>query len=141
MKDVFTEFKFYDRIDGFLYLYQHMATKSMCEAVIEGVGGMWDRCATDGRHPDFGTGAEEAVIAWNAPQPYHPSAVLFINHAMNDVFGFNADGTPKRWSLTHIDNASDHHLARSFARSQVMSRHKRDDQPRLPAALYDISTQ
>ena len=117
-----------------------MATKSMCEAVIEGMGGMWDRCATDARHPEFATGAEEAVIAWSAPQPYHPAAVEFINHTMNDVFGFDNNGKPKRWNLTHTDQASDHHIARAFSKSQVISRHKRDDLPRLPARFYDKST-
>ena len=79
MKDVFTDIK------------------SMYEEVIEGMGGMWDRCATDGRHPGFETGAEEAVIAWNAPQPYHPAADDYVIHVLNDVFGFDREArAPER---------------------------------------------
>jgi len=141
MKDVFTDVRFYDRVDSFLYLFQHMALKSMCEAVIEGMGGMWDRCATDGRHPGFETGAEEAVIAWNAPQPYHPAADNYVTHVLNDVFGFDSQGHPKRWNLTHTDTAEDHHIGRALARSQVINRHKRDDQPHFPSQYYDTSTQ
>ena len=117
-----------------------LVSLARCEAVIEGMGGMWDRCATDGRHPGFESGQEEAVIAWNAPQPYHPAATAFINHTLNDVFGFNNDGSPKRWNLSHSDNAGDHHIGRALGASKVVKRHKRDDQPRLPSNLYDIST-
>ena len=38
------------------------------------MGGMWDKCASDARHPKFETGAEEAVIAWSAPHAWHPEA-------------------------------------------------------------------
>ena len=31
----------------------------------------------DDRHPKFATGAEEAVIAWSAPQVWHPEAKGF----------------------------------------------------------------
>ena len=141
MKDVFTDVRLYDRIDAFLYLFQHMALKSMCEAVIEGMGGMWDRCASDNRHPGFETGAEEAVVAWNAPQPYHPAADAFVTNALNDVFGFDKQGHPKPWNLTHRDAAADHHIGRALGRSVVISRHKRNDQPRFPSQYYDISTQ
>ena len=140
MKDIFTQERFYLDVDGFLYLFQHMATKSMCEAVIEGMGGMWDRCATDGRHPSFETGQEEAVIAWSAPQPYHPAAVDFIRHTFNDVFGFDKHGVPKPWNLTHVDHAESHHIGRALGKSKVINRHKRDDKPRLPMLLYDVST-
>ena len=140
MKDVFTDVKFYDRIDAFLYLFQHMALKSMCEAVIEGMGGMWDRCATDGRHPGFETGAEEAVIAWNAPQPYHPAADDYVTHVLNDVFGFDPEGHPKEWNLTHKDAAQDHHIGRALGRSLVINRHQRNDQPRFLSQYYNTST-
>ena len=63
-----------------------MATKSMCEAVVEGMGGVWDRCDRQG---NWVTATEEAVIAWNAPQPYHPVAVPFINRALENWGGLN----------------------------------------------------
>ena len=71
-----------------LYLWTHMATKSMCEAVpvVEGMGGVWDRCDRQG---NWVTATEEAVIAWNAPQPYHPVAVPFINRALENWGGLN----------------------------------------------------
>ena len=58
----------------------------MCEAVVEGMGGVWDRCDRQG---NWVTATEEAVIAWNAPQPYHPVAVPFINRALENWGGLN----------------------------------------------------
>ena len=141
MESVFTWPRFYAGCEAFVYLFEHMATKSMCEAVIEGMGGMWDRCNTDGRHQAFATGAEESVIAWSAPKPYHPASVAFINHALNEMFGFDADGKPKPHhfkSSDHSHNAGS--VANMLAGSKVINRHKRDDQPRLPDAMYDTST-
>ena len=60
---------------GYLYLWLHMACKSMCEAVVEGMGGVWDRCDRQG---NWVTATLEAVVAWNTPKPYHPAAVAFI---------------------------------------------------------------
>ena len=39
----------------------------MCEAVVEGMGSTWDKCATDGRHLSLEHGMQEAVLAWSAP--------------------------------------------------------------------------
>ena len=113
-----------------------MACKTMNEAVVEGMGGMWDRCASDGRHPEFETGAEEAVIAWSAPAPYHPAAVEFINHSLNDVFGFAPDGTPLKWNFQHIDSRA----GVWNAQSAVVKRHRRNDKPKLPDEYYNISS-
>ena len=77
MKDVFTCERFYDGCDAYLTLFQHCALKAPPESVVESMGGMWDRCAADDRHPKFATGAEEAVIAWSAPQVWHPEAKGF----------------------------------------------------------------
>ena len=33
----------------FLYLFLHMASKSMCESVVESMGGMWDLCSSASR--------------------------------------------------------------------------------------------
>ena len=68
MKTVFTDARFSSCCKNYLYLWTHMATKSMCEAVVEGMGGVWDRCDRQG---NWVTATEEAVIARNAPQPYH----------------------------------------------------------------------
>ena len=70
MQSVFTEPRFYVGVEDYLYLWLHMASKSMCEAVVEGMGGVWDRVATDRRNVGFDTGVKESVLAWNAPQPY-----------------------------------------------------------------------
>ena len=45
---VFTDARFYSCCKNYLYLWTHMATKSMCEAVVEGMGGVWDRCDRQG---------------------------------------------------------------------------------------------
>ena len=59
MKDVFTNERFYAGCPDFLYLFQHCATKSMCEAVVEGMGGCWDKSSHDDRHPSFESGDEQ----------------------------------------------------------------------------------
>ena len=68
--------------------------------------------------------------------------MAFINHALNDMFGFDAAGHPKPHhfkSSDHSHNAGS--VANMLAGSKVINRHKRDDQPRLPDAFYDLSTQ
>ena len=61
------------------------------------MGGMWDKSASDERHPKFETGAEEAVIAWSAPHAWHPEAKEFVNSALNHCFKGEA------WNFTHTD--------------------------------------
>ena len=85
--DIFTNARFYHGCHDYLYLWQHCATKTMCEAVVEGMGSVWDRSATPIRHPNFETGVEESVIAWSAPWPWHPSARPFLNRSLDHLFG------------------------------------------------------
>ena len=101
----------------------------MCEAVIEGMGGHWDRCDRQG---NWLTATEEAVVSWNAPKPYHPAAVPFINHTLDHWAG----GVGKWWNrFTHHDQ---HHIERELAKGKVIERHKKEVQ-RLPSAMYDVS--
>ena len=83
----FTQSRFYTEVPDFLYFFSHCASKTMCEAVVEGMGGgVWDRSADARRHPHFETGVLEAVVAWNAPQPYHPEADVFIARSLDHAF-------------------------------------------------------
>ena len=43
MRSVFTEARFKDGCKEFLYLFQMMATKTRNEAVVEGMGSVWDK--------------------------------------------------------------------------------------------------
>jgi hypothetical protein len=129
MKSVFTEARFYHGCEDYLYLWLHMATKSMCEAVVEGMGGVWDRCDRQG---NWQTAIEEAVIAWNAPKPYHPSAKAFINHSLN-----HWAGGEDRW-IGRFNHQNKHHIERQLGKSNVIERKKREEQ-RLPSAFYDVS--
>ena len=72
----------------------------MCEAVVEGMGGVWDRCDRQG---NWTTAIEEAVIAWNAPKPhlYHPAAVAFINHSLDHWAGGTGKWTQRFTILRH----------------------------------------
>ena len=95
------------------------------------MGGMWDKSASDERHPNFETGAEEAVIAWSAPHAWHPEAKEFVNSALNHCFKGEA------WNFTHTD-------ARFRGRvwkggSQVLHRLHTSHPSRLPAKLYSTS--
>ena len=60
---------------------------SCCEAVLEGMGSVWDKAADVRRHPVFAESAKEAVIAWGAPQAYMPEAKSFCIWALREKFG------------------------------------------------------
>ena len=131
MKDLFTVPRLYKDVPDYLYLFAHMATKTMCEAVVEGMGGVWDASAEPRRHPNFETGVMEAVIAWSAPQPWHAAAVPFINAALVHRFKDSKDG---RFNFTHV-NERTAQLPSWKHGSQVLDRlHKTT--PRLPSNLY-----
>ena len=77
------------------------------------------------------TACIEAVVAWNAPKPYHPAAVAFVNHSLDHWAG----GVGK-WHdrFTHRDS----HHERAMGTGVVMDRHKKEKQ-RLPNSFYDVS--
>ena len=131
MKNVFTEPRFYSKVGDFLYLWLHMATKSMCEAVIEGMGGVWDR---SNRHGSWETAIEEAVVAWNSPQHPHrwPSPSSTTHSTISSKGRANGMSHDK---FTHQDNT---HIERRVGSGVVMARHKKDLQ-RLPDSFYDTS--
>ena len=68
-----------------LYLYQHCATKTQNEAVVEGMGGTWDRSATPARHPAMNSSVEEAVVSWNAPPAFLEAAVPFLRVSLTFI--------------------------------------------------------
>ena len=106
----------------------------MCEAVVEGMGGVWNDCSGDKRHLSLEASAEEAIISWSAPQPWHPEAIPFINHSLNHMVGKDVTGRQKPFNFTHHHDA--HHGQLGIGQSLVAQRHKKDP-VRLPAAMYD----
>ena len=132
MKSVFTMQRFYCDCQDYLYLFSHCASKSMCEAVIEGCGGVWDRSAR--HHPSFDIGTERAVIAWSAPWPWHPAAKVFVNHALADLFKGSIHG-----HFGHINKQVDRIPAFATAGSSVVMERQAKWVNRLPDHAYDIS--
>ena len=130
MQDVFTNPRFYADCGDFLYLFQHCATKSLCEAVVEGMGGCWDRSSPANRHPSFESGVEEAVIAWSAPQPFHPEAKAFITKSLRGLYGEDYA------SHFHHSNQQVNRI-RSWAggAGKAVAKHMAT-KPRLPSAFY-----
>ena len=124
--------RFYKGCEDYLYLYCHCAAKSMCEAVIEGCGSVWDRQAR--HHPSFETGTERGVIAWSAPWPWHPAAKVFVNHALADVFDGDLCGR-----FTHVNKQTSRIPAFATSGGSVVGQRLRKAGSRLPAALYDVS--
>ena len=104
-----------------------MATKTCCEAVVEGMGSVWDQCTDPVRHPRFEVGAKEAVIAWNAPAAYLPEAEPFVSRALSRHF----KGKP--WNFTHTDMQLRQRVFNGG--SKVVARHRRDAL-RLPSSMY-----
>ena len=117
-------------VDSFLYLFQHCATKSMCEAVIEGMGSVWDKAADPERHPAFEESSKEAVIAWNAPKPYMPEAKHLIKRALDNHFG------DKPWNFTHTDTQERYSV---FTAGNSTLSALQAEGTRLPGEYYDVA--
>jgi hypothetical protein len=130
MKDIFTNPRFYTDCSDFLYLFQHCATKSMCEAVVEGMGGCWDKSSPDDRHPSFCSGIEEAVIAWSAPQPFHPEAKAFVAKALRGLFGEDYSS-----HFHHTNSRTSRIRAWAGGGGKVVAKHMAT-KPRLPSSFY-----
>ncbi len=79
---------------------------------------MWDRCDRQG---NWVTATEEAVIAWNAPQPYHPVAVPFINRALENWGGLNWEDRFHHNDRSHAQRGG---IGASLQRGVVMTRKK-----------------
>ena len=131
MRNVFTELRFYEGCREFLYLFQMMAAKTRNEAVVEGMGSVWDKVNDPQRHPGFVTGAEEAVIAYSAPPCAAPKAEDFVRRALDHKFG------GKGWSknFVHTDASRDTNL---FGESKVIKKVRERAQSRLPARMYRV---
>ena len=105
----------------------------MCEAVVEGMGGVWDASAEPRRHPNFETGVEEAIIAWSALQPWHPVAKAYIAKSIDRYFGvYGPGGGPagakagdkKPWNFSYHDSHIYRALERRPTAGQVVDRTK-----------------
>ena len=130
MADVFTKPRFYMGCHRFLHLFAQCVMKTMNEAVVEGMGGMWDQAASSRRHLSFEHSVEEAVIAWSAPQPYHPEAIPFINQSLEHLFG-------SEWQkrFRHQDERTERQNPWTLAGGQVVQRLKRTKR-QLPTGLF-----
>ena len=106
-----------------------MATKTRNEAVVEGMGSVWDKVNDPQRHPGFVTGAEEAVIAYSAPPCAAPEAEDFLRRALEKKFGTTA------WAknFVHHDKSRDTNL---FGESKVIKKVRERAASRLPASAY-----
>ena len=115
--------------EDFLYIFQHCATKTSCEAVVEGMGSVWDASATDRRHVGFQSGVHDAVIAYSAPEPHLPEADQFITRALNTYF----EGGPEKWNFKNED-ARFRNVVFSGGSKVIAKLGKMKS--RLPAAFY-----
>ena len=75
--------------------------KTPGEAVVEGMGSVWDESATERRHVGFDSGVHDAVVAYmySAPEPHLPKADQFITRALNTYF----EGGPEKWNFKNED--------------------------------------
>ena len=129
MRHVFTERRFYADCAEFLYVFQLMATKTRNEAVVEGMGSVWDKVNDPQRHPGFTTGAEEAVIAYSAPPCASAEAEDFLRRALAKHFKTAAWGK----KFVHTDEARG---TNTFGVSKVIQKTRDRAKSRLPARLY-----
>ena len=101
----------------------------MCEAVLEGMGSVWDLAADAKRGSNFLYSQKEAMIAYNGPPAYTPEAKPFVARALNHHF------KGKNWNFVHLDPRQRH--VQYAAGSKTLER-KRTEKTRLPAAMYDV---
>ena len=101
----------------------------MCEAVLEGMGSVWDEAAEEKRGSSFDYSQKEAMIAYNGPAAYTPEAKPFVARALNHHF------KGKDWNFVHRDPRQ--RQLQFTAGSKTLER-KRTEKTRLPAAMYDV---
>jgi hypothetical protein len=111
----------YECCPNYLYLYLHCALKGVPEAIIEGMGGVRDRCA---RPECFEAGVQKAVVCWNAPKPYHADTNDFLERALSLRFKGAA------WHFTHTLAAT----TRRAEQSKVLQRLAKHES-KLPDSL------
>ena len=84
----------------FLYLYASTSTtKTSNEAVVEGMGSVWDAAAESRRHVGFEAGVQDAVISYSAPPSHLPAADAFIDRSLRTHF----EGGPSKWNFGNED--------------------------------------
>ena len=123
MRDVFSQPKFYECCPGYLHLLQLCALDGVPEAIVDGMLGVWDRCAAPGRHLSFEAGVQEAVVCWNAPRPYDEACDAFLDRALSHHF---------MGAMPHFT-----HAAAAMVQSKVVQKLRRT-QSRLPASLWSV---
>ena len=98
--------RFYKDCQDYLYLFSHCAAKSMCEAVIEGCGSVWDKqaCAAPSLH---------LLSSRAAPSPLAPC--LLLSHC-----AFSARAAP---SLLALHPPLAPHLLLSYTLTMWQARH------------------
>jgi hypothetical protein len=102
MADVFTLPKLYECCPNYLYLYQHCALKGVPEVIVEGMRGVWGRCARTERQIFFEAGVQEAVTASTGmhPSKQHADANDFLERALS----FHFKGAS--WHFAHTSAAT-----------------------------------
>jgi hypothetical protein len=128
MSDVFTMPKLYDCCPNYLYIYQRCALKGVPEAIVKGMGGVWDRCARPGRHISFEAGVQEAVVCWNAPKRHHADCNGFLYRALSLHFKGGS------WHFTHTSAAT----MRRAEQSKVVQKLAKQ-QPKLPGNVWETT--
>lgn len=129
MQHVFTQEMLYNGCEDFLYLFQHCATKTSCEAVVEGMGSVWDASAPSRRHVGFEAGVRDAVVAWSAPMSHLRAADAFITRSLNTYF----EGGPDKWNFKNEDPRF--RMSVYAGGSKVIAKWGRQT-TRLPADMY-----
>ena len=130
MRNIYTEVRFYQGVGDFLHLFKHMACKTANEAVVEGMGSVWDDSASPKRHLNFETGVKEAVICYNGPPPHRPEAKPFLHKSLNTYF----EGGPEKWNFAHEDTRFRGIVWAGG--SKVIDRQLKV-KPRLPSVCYE----
>ena len=104
---MFTNKEFYEAdpsrpVSLWLYFFTHMALKTRCEAVVEGMGGVLDIHADKRRHLPMNKSLAEAMIHWNGPLSHE--ADDFLKRALDKHFSgkpWNFHRTDKQWDSVY----------------------------------------
>ena len=97
-----------------------------------GHGAVWDRAADPRRHPDFESGAEAAIVAYNAPHSHQEGATEFVTCTLDHHFG------DMKWNFQHQDQRTERIAAWARAGGGKVVGRLRDVKPRFPVEFYGV---
>ena len=111
----------YEGVQEWNHFFSHMALKTLCEEVVEGMGSVIDRHATSFRG-NIGQRrySTEAMIHWNGPSPN--DCEPYLARALDRHFAKHNSRQAGRWNFTPMDSNASLTRYQNFSVSETLDR-------------------